>query len=360
MIKPTVSTLFAGCGGDSLGFVNAGFDLVFANDNNPDACKTLKSRFETNGKTIVYKGNIRKINDFKFSNVITGGFPCQGFSLAGSRKVEDERNTLYKDLKRAISAVKPEFFVAENVKGFVTIREKSNTKYFENGKIKKLGKVAEVIINELSKIEKGYNIHYELHNAKDFGIPQDRERIIIVGVRNDLDYIFKFPKPTHGIGLKKIVNMMDAKINEIPFDKKEVFMEKKGSRKDYFSGRYMSRNRIRKWSEPSFTIPADAGQVPAHPDCKKMWNIDVTGKNRPKDSEWSSFRKKHDKDISKDLIRLSWRQCAAIQGFPKDYPFLGDDVKSIYRQIGNAVPPLLMQKIAECIIPYYKGKKSSY
>ena len=356
MTKPTVATLFAGCGGDTLGFVNAGFELVFANDNNPDACKTLKARFEKKDKKIVHKGNIEKQENFSTANVITGGFPCQGFSLAGPRKVEDKRNRLYQELKRAISLVNPDFFVAENVKGFVTIGEKSKSKYFHNGKIVKLGVVAQAIVDELSAVGKGYTVKYELHNAKDFGIPQDRERIIIVGVRRDLDFKFEFPEPTHGKNLKEYVSMKDAKIDKIKFDnEKDVFRERKGARKDYFSSRYMSRNRIRKWNEVSFTIPADASQVPVHPNCKKMWNIDVTGMNRPKDSEWAEFRKNHDKDIAKDLVRMSWRQCAAIQGFPENYPFSGD-IQSKYKQIGNAVPPQLMQKIAECIMPYFKRK----
>ena len=360
MKKPTVSTLFAGCGGDTLGFVNAGFELVFANDNNPDACDTLRNRFDPNNENeIIHEERIQKINEFKSSNVITGGFPCQGFSLAGPRQVEDKRNILYQDLKRAISTVNPEFFMAENVKGFVTIGETTQRKFFDNGKIVKLGKVAAAIIEEFSKIGNGYNVSYELHNVKDFGLPQDRERIVIVGVRKDLDFTFKFPKPTHGDGLLPHVSMEKYGIRDIAFTKKDIFMEKKGTRKDYFSSRYMSRNRIRKWNEPSFTIPADASQVPASPDCTQMWNIDVTGKNRPKDSEWAEFRKKNDKHIAKDLVRLSWKQCAAIQGFPLDYEFSGD-VKSIYKQIGNAVPPPLIQKVAECIIPYFKGKKLSY
>jgi DNA (cytosine-5)-methyltransferase 1 len=359
MKKPTVSTLFAGCGGDSLGFVNAGFELVFANDNNPDACETLRKRFEHNKKKIIHKGNVQKIKEFESADVITGGFPCQGFSLAGPRKVEDKRNTLYQDLKRAISTVSPKFFVAENVKGFVTIGEKTQKKFFENGKIIKLGNVAEVIKNQLEEVNGGYNVSYELHNARDFGLPQNRERIIIVGVRNDLDFTFKFPKPTHGEGIHPYISMEKYGVRKIPFNEKEVFMETKGTRKDYFSARYMSRNRIKNWNETSFTIPADASQVPINPSCKKMWDIDVTGKNRPKDREWPEFLKKHNKDISKELIRMSWRQCARIQGFPLDYEFTGD-LKSIYRQIGNAVPPPLMQKIAECIMPYFKGKKSSY
>lgn len=161
MEKPTVSTLFAGCGGDTLGFVNAGFELVFANDNNSDSCDTLRKRFEKTKKGIVHKEHVQKINKFKSSNVITGGFPCQGFSLAGPRQVEDKRNILYRDLKRAISTVNPEFFMAENVKGFVTIGETTQKKFFDNGKIVKLGKVASVIIEEFSKIGMGYKISYD-------------------------------------------------------------------------------------------------------------------------------------------------------------------------------------------------------
>jgi DNA (cytosine-5)-methyltransferase 1 len=360
MEKPTVSTLFAGCGGDTLGFVNAGFELIYANDNNPDACDTLRNRFEKTKKGIIHKERIQKINEFKSSNVITGGFPCQGFSLAGPRQVEDKRNTLYQDLKRAISTVNPEFFMAENVKGFVTIGETKQRKFFDNGKIVKLGKVATTIIDELKNSGKnGYNVSYELHNAQDFGLPQDRARIIIVGVRKDLDFEFKFPKPSHGNGLLPYVSMKKFGIQKIKVAHDDIFKEKKGTREDYFSARYMSRNRIRKWDKTSFTIPAQASQVPASPDCTQMWNVDVTGKNRPKDSEWAEFRKKNDKHIAKDLVRLSWKQCAAIQGFPPDYEFSGD-LKSIYKQIGNAVPPPLIQKVAECIMPYFKGKKSSY
>lgn len=353
-MRPTVATLFAGGGGDTLGFVNAGFDLVFANDSNSDACETLRRRFES-GKKIIHKGPIQKINDFASSNVITGGFPCQGFSSAGPRKVDDHRNILYRDLKRAISAVKPEFFVAENVKGFVTIGENGNKQFFKDGKIIKLGKVASTIIRELSGI--GYNVKYELHNARDYGLPQNRERIIIVGTRNDLDYEFKFPIPTHDAD--NFVSMEDYGVRKIKTKDSEIYREKKGRRKDYFSSRYMSRNRIRKWHQTSFTIPAEAGQVPACPDCKKMWNIDVSGKNKPNDYELPEFYEKHKKDISKDLVRMSWRQCSAIQGFPKNYEFVGD-VQSKYKQIGNAVPPPLMKKIAECILPYFEGKSSSY
>ena len=156
--------------------------------------------------------------------------------------------------------------------------------------------------------------------------------------------------------------MEEYGINKVQFDKNsEIFREKKGKRKDYFSSRYMSRNRIRMWDQTSFTIPAEARQVPASPDSKNMWSPKnfASGTNRPKDNEWPAFREKNQKHISKSLERLSWRQCAVIQGFPPDYPFCGDIV-SKYRQIGNAVPPPLMQKIAACIMPYFEKERLSY
>ena len=348
MNKPTVLILFAGGGGDALGFTQSGFDLVYANDNNPDACNTLINQF---GKDRIFKGNIRKIDTFKSSNVICGDFPCQGFSSGGCRNINDDRNMLYKELKRAISIVKPEFFVVENVKGFVTLGE-STGKFFKDGKIIMLGEIATIVIDELSKL--GYNVTYELHNASNYGVPQDRERIIIVGVRDDLNFKFRFPKP-----LFHQTTMEECGVNLIIENDDEIYRGGKDDSMDYFSSRYMQRDRIRKWTEPSHTITASANQVPPSPNCKAMWKYDIFSNGRPKDKDFIDFYRRHQQDVSPGLHRMSWRQCAAIQGFPLDYEFSGD-LKSKYRQIGNAVPPPLMKQIADCIMPYFQGKQSSY
>ena len=154
--------------------------------------------------------------------------------------------------------------------------------------------VGEAIKSELESTGAGYNVHCEILDAKDYGLPQDRQRIFIVGVRNDLDFKFEFPRPTHGEGLLPYVSMKEYGVKDIPSLETEVFKERKENREDYFSSRYMSRNRIRKWNDVSFTIPAEAQQVPADPSCKKMWDVDVIGENRPKDREWAEFRKAHD------------------------------------------------------------------
>ena len=360
MEKPTLISLYSGCGGSALGFQNAGFEITYMNDNNADACYTLRENFEKPSanpdRQVVQRGNVKDIFEFGSADIIEGGFPCQGFSLAGPRKVDDKRNLLYHYLKRAITFANPKFFVAENVKGFVTIGENAKQSFFKKGKIANLGSVASAIVKELESTGAGYNVKYELLDAKDYGLPQDRQRIFIVGVRKDLEYEFEFPKPTHGPGLKPYVTMKDYGVKDIHSLETEVFRDGKSHGRDYFGARYMSRNRLRKWNDVSFTIPADAGQVPADPSCKKMWKIDIP---KIKDADWPEFRKNHSDDIADDLIRMSWRQCAAIQGFPKDYKFSGD-VKSIYRQIGNAVPPPMMQQVAECIKPYFEGKESSF
>ena len=382
MEKPTLISLYSGCGGSALGFQNAGFEINYMNDNNPDAYQTLMENFQKRSanpeRKIVHRENIKDVFEFGSADVIEGGFPCQGFSLAGPRKVDDKRNMLYHYLKRAITFANPKFFVAENVKGFVTIGENGKGKFFEHGKIAKLGDVAAAIKSELETTGGGYKVHCEMLDAKDYGLPQDRKRIFIVGVRNDLDFKFEFPRPTHGEELLTYVNM--EKIKDIQSLETEVDME-------YFSSRYVSRNRIRKWNDVSFTIPAEAAQVPADPTCEKMWNTPdgkppfekkiVDGKPvviKPIDKkiapplpkgfqgpidtreDWNGFRKKHDKDIAKDLRRMSWRQCAAIQGFPQHHiDNIQGNAKSKYRQIGNAVPPLMMQRIAKCIKRYFEG-----
>ena len=362
MVKPSLVSLYSGCGGSSRGFQDVGFVVKYMNDNNPDAVDSLRKNFPN---AIVEKGNIRKKEEIvklweqiEDVNVIEGGFPCQGFSFAGPRQIDDPRNDLYNYLKEAITKGNPEFFVAENVKGFVSIGEKGQFKTYHNGELN-LGKVATVIVSDLESAGDGYTVKCKILNAMDYGLPQDRKRIFIVGVRKDLDFEFKFPEETHGDKSNSYMSMEKYGVKDIPLKKSETFMEVKGKRKDYFGSRYMSRNRIKKWDEISFTIPAEAGQIPADPSSKKMWNLPDEAVRGIKDADWTKFRKEHDKDISKSLIRLSWRRCAAIQGFPPDYEFCGD-IKSKYRQIGNAVPPLLMQKIGECIMPYFMGDKSSY
>lgn len=295
----TAVSLFCGAGGLDMGFEQAGFHTIWANDFNADACKTHQNWSDAE----VYCGDISKVNieDIPDSDIILGGFPCQGFSLSGPRKIDDSRNALYKHYVRIVKAKQPMMFLGENVKGILTMGD---------------GKIIEAIIEEFSQC--GYNVFYQLVNAKNYNVPQDRERVIICGFRKDLGIIdFELP-----VARKLKVTMKDVLWGMPEPTEDEVCNAP-------YSSRYMSRNRKRDWNDVSYTIPAMAKQVtlyPGSPDMEKvdkdLWKFGNDGVTR----------------------RLSWREAAAIQTFPRDLEFCGDLV-SKYKQIGNAVPV----KLAECI-----------
>ena len=185
-MKPTTISLFSGCGGMDLGFKNAGFNIIWANDFYKDAVNTYKKNI---GNHIVL-GDITNIPSNEIPDnpdVLLGGFPCQGFSIANTnRDPNDDRNFLYKEMVRIIKDKKPKFFVGENVKGILSIDD---------------GKFIKKIIRDFTSL--GYKIEYRLLNTVNYGVPQTRERVIIMGNRIDADNIF--PKKTYGFknGLKK-------------------------------------------------------------------------------------------------------------------------------------------------------------
>ncbi len=309
----TMISLFCGAGGLDLGFERAGFKTIWANDFDEDACKTHNGWSNAN----VVCGDISKIDmsEIPISDVILGGFPCQGFSLSGPRKIDDSRNTLYKHFVKLVRQNQPAVFVGENVKGLLTMGN---------------GLIIDAINEDFS--ECGYDVFYQLVNAKNFGVPQDRERVIIVGFRKDLNIeIFSLPLSSG----ENIVTLKDAFHELEPTKEYEVCDAP-------YSSRYMSRNRKRGWNEVSYTIPAMAKQVPlfpGSPDMKRisqdLWQFGDSGETR----------------------RLSWREAAAIQTFPNDMFFFGD-LTSKYKQIGNAVPVKLAEYVANHIRLYLDDSKS--
>lgn len=305
----TAISLFAGAGGLDMGFERAGFRTIWANDFESDACKT----HENWSTAKVVCSDVAKVDaaDIPDADIMLGGFPCQGFSLSGPRKIDDSRNVLYKHYVRIVKAKKPKMFVGENVKGLLTMGE---------------GSIIEAIIEDFSDC--GYNVFYELLNAKDYGVPEDRERVIIVGFRKDLEIQkFDFPLPrnyrvTMREALKNIPEPTPDEVCDAPY-----------------SSRYMSRNRKRDWDDVSYTIPAMAKQVTLWPGSSDMVKIDK--------DHW---------EFGKNGVtrRFSWREAAAIQTFPADLEFYGD-LTSKYKQIGNAVPV----KLAEIIATHLYGVLSN-
>jgi DNA (cytosine-5)-methyltransferase 1 len=298
----TVS-LFAGAGGLDLGFKNRGFNIIWANDIDEDACKT--HRIWSNAKVV--QGDIGKIGfeDIPESDIVLGGFPCQGFSLAGPRKIDDKRNKLYRYFVKLVGANHPYAFVAENVKGILTLGG---------------GNVIEAIIEDFS--QKGYTVYPKLVNAVDYGVPQDRWRVIMVGFRKDLNVnSFELPKPN-----EYKVKLIDVLKNIHRPNYKDICHAS-------YSSRFMSRNRKRNWNQVSYTIPAMAKQVPLHPSSPDMVKI---GEDKWRFGDNGETR------------RLSWQECAAIQTFPPNMKFVGNLV-SKYKQIGNAVPVKLAEVIASSV-----------
>ena len=310
-----VISLFSGCGGMDLGFSKAGFETVWANDNFGDAVETYKKNI---GDEIVMedieKVDIKSIPD---ADVVIGGFPCQGFSIANmKRKVEDERNVLYKYFVKIVKEKKPKFFVAENVKGILSIGQ---------------GSVIKKIVKDFESV--GYKVRYHLFNTADYGVPQTRQRVIILGIRSDLKIDLPFPpNPTHnskGAGLKKHVSIGEVLANLPDPDKEHKIKNHVYTKyKQKFNG-YISNRRIDP-DKPSPTITArgdgkGGAMIHNHPSAAR---------------------------------RLSCRELALIQGFPMNFEFTGS-MTSIYRQIGNAVPPIFAEKIARVIMDAVKKEKVS-
>lgn len=345
--KMNLVGLFSGCGGLDLGFELAGLDAVlgkeqvnqalaseeeynkirhlslfhtiYTNDLFKEANESYRMNFPSS--IVQQEKDIRKVKDFPNCDIVLGGFPCPGFSEAGPRLIDDERNFLYIHFIRCLLQSKPSFFVAENVKGLLTL-----------GK----GEVAKQIIEDFKSA--GYKVFYKLVNARDYGVPQLRERVFIIGVRDDLDFEYKFPEATHGdhASLIPFVTLQDA-IGDLERQPGESY---EGS----FSPMFLSRNRKKQWDEQSFTIQASGRQAPLHPSGPPMEKIHADQWILPGDE--SLHR------------RLSIKEVARIQTFPDWFTFSDGQnntiskngrLNKVYKQIGNAVPVELARAIAEPI-----------
>lgn len=323
MKKPKLISLFSGAGGLDLGFEQAGFEIIIANEFD----KTIWETYEKNHTAKLLKGDISEIDslDFPECDGIIGGPPCQSWSEAGSlRGIDDPRGQLFYDYIRILKEKRPKFFLAENVKGMMAKRHTA------------------AVDGIVSKFEEaGYEVYIHLLNASDYGVPQDRKRVFYVGFRKDLEVSFEPPKPYE----KKVTfkdAIYDLKDTAIPA------LEKNKTNGDgchvpnheYFIGAYspifMSRNRVRSWDEQAFTVQASGRQSQLHPQAPKMIKVE---KNRQIFTQGKE-----------DLYRrLTVREAARIQGFPDDFKFYYDSVNDGYKMIGNAVPVNLAYEIAKKI-----------
>ena len=334
-----VLELFAGAGGLAVGMEKAGLKCVALNEIDKHACETLRTN---RPNWNVYEGDIKNFSFFSYHNqvdVVTGGFPCQAFSYAGKRLgFEDARGTLFYEFARVVKEVNPPICIGENVKGLLS---------HDNGK------TLQGMISILDEI--GYNVvPVEVLKAINYKVPQKRERLILVGIRKDIDVKYEYPKP-----YKKIYNLKDAlkkgdlfdtdvpKSNGVkyPESKKNVLdlVPPKGYWRDlpleiqkdfmgasfYLGGGKTGMARRIGWDEPCLTLtcsPAQKQTERCHPDETRPFTV---------------------------------REYARIQTFPDNWHFSGP-ISQQYKQIGNAVPVNLGREIGYSIIKflndYYKTR----
>jgi DNA (cytosine-5)-methyltransferase 1 len=318
-----IVSLFSGCGGLDLGFIKAGFQVIWANEYD----KTIWETYEINHPhTYLDKRDIRQIQSSEIPDCvgIIGGPPCQSWSEAGAgRGIDDARGQLFYEYVRIIRDKKPLFFLAENVSGILS---QNHSQAFS------------LILGNLQNA--GYNIAYKLLNSKYFQVPQDRQRLIIIGYREDLGGIFDFP----------LENLSTLTLKDAIYDLQFIEPISCNSSSDLdsltipnheylkmgFSSIYMSRNRVRSWNEPSFTIQAGARHAPLHPQANKMIFV-----------EKDKF--KFDPLSPLPYRRLSVRECARIQTFPDSFIFRYNKITDGYKMVGNAVPVKMAEIIASKI-----------
>lgn len=321
--KLSAVSLFSGCGGFDWGAQQAGINIIWANDIDPQAGRAYRALLP---QVHFVPGDVREIREFPQADILIGCYPCTGFSMAARRrwKNREERdlfanngNFLYEEFVRALQQIQPKYFFVENVKGMITAEDgwflKAQTSNFER---------------------LGYTVKHQLLDAADYGVPQTRKRMFIVGVRDEAEALdYKFPAPMFGYKLGRPYQLLRDAIGDMDVWPEGEFIIKP------FHGHYLTRNRKRNWDEPSFTIVAHAHHVPLHPIGEPMKFV--------KKDTWSLQGKLN--------RRLSWRECAVIQGLPPE-AFEAGRLTDKYRVVGNAVPPALGKALLEPITKFESAR----
>ena len=335
-----VLDLFCGCGGLSYGFEKAGYNILLGIDNDSKALET----FELNHKgsksicgditSITYRKDIKSIIGDRKIDVIVGGPPCQGMSLSGPRKFDDPRNSLYLSYIRLVNEIKPKAFVIENVPGLVGLF---------NGQIK------DSIIEKFT--EMGYNIKYQILCASDFGVPQNRRRVVFVGLKNGE---FVYPEP-----LDEVVTCEMA-LSDLPSLQNDIGTEQAqyvtAPQNKYQELMRCNSNTVRNHiaANHSEKVQKIISLVPDGGNYKDLPEEYINSRNFH--VAWTRFASQkpaptidtgHRHHFHYKYNRVpTVRECARLQSFPDDFIFLGNKTQQ-FRQVGNAVPPLMAQVIAE-------------
>ena len=335
----SVSDFFCGCGGLSQGFKEAGFSIKTGIDFNKSFLETYAHNFPGTKVLNLDLGNNEFLKQISYSDIIIGGPPCQGFSLTGPRNIDDPRNQLYLSMFKTLTEIKPKAFLIENVRGLMTMWD---------------GQVFKAIIKKFESA--GYNVSFQLINSADYGIPQVRHRVFIVGIKKELQKVYEFPKKEfkkddyisceEAIGnvpnLEKQLKLTDISYKIKPItDYQKYIMD---SNKLYNHIATAHKDFVKK----VISLVPEGGN---HKDLPKG-----IGESRKFNEAWTRYHsKKPSKTIDtghRNHFHYKWnrvptiRENARLQSFKDSFRFLGTRT-SQNAQVGNAVPPLLAYKIAK-------------
>jgi len=333
---PKVIDLFCGAGGLSKGFEDAGFDIIAGFDTCKDSIQTfINNHNDAKGVITDLSKPILNIEDYKNVEVVIGGPPCQGFSISGKRNPDDERNSLYKAYLHTLEAIQPKYFVMENVPNLVSMDQ---------------GKIKDQIIDDLSKL--GYTITYKIFNAKDFGVPQSRRRVIFIGSLNGHEINVGAPD-------EREISCFEA-ISDLP---EESLTYGSGYPERAFST-YQERMRLNSQGIFNHEITNHSEKtksiISLVPDGKNYKSLpDELKDTRKVNIAWTRFNSKKPSNTidtgHRHHFHYKWnrvptvRESARLQSFPDNFIFSGSKT-SQYRQVGNAVPPIMAKVIAEQIL----------
>lgn len=335
-----VLDLFCGCGGLSYGFESAGYDVLLGIDNDSKALETFELN-HCNAKSIcgditkvTYEKDIKPLLDGKKIDVIIGGPPCQGMSLSGPRRFDDPRNKLYMSYIRLVKEISPKAFVIENVPGLVGLFD---------------GRIKDSIIKQFHDM--GYDIQYKIMCAADYGVPQNRKRVIFVGMKTGS---FCYPKRlvnqvTCSMALSDLPpleNEIGEEIAEYAADAQNEYQKLMRARSADVRN-HVAANHSEKVRKIISLVPDGGNYKDLPEEYRNSRNFHVAWTRFRSDKPAPTIDTGHRHHFHYKYNRVpTVRECARLQSFPDDFYFLGNKTQQ-FRQVGNAVPPLLAQAIAE-------------
>ena len=343
--------LFCGAGGLSYGFSQAGFNILLGIDNDDKALETYRLNHKKSHTLcadltkISYEKDIKPLLNGKEIDFIIGGPPCQGMSLAGNRELDDPRNKLYLSYLRILAEIQPKGFVIENVPGLLSLFH---------------GEIKNSILKRLKQMN--YNVSFSVLKASDYGVPQIRRRVFFVGIRKDYTKKFKFPKPKNYVVTTKMALDDLPPLNDInylgseeqdyvkpPSNDYQQLMRKNSSKVyNHIAARHTEKTR------KIISMVPDGGNykdLPQEYQNTRHFHVAWTRFDSNKPAPTIDTGHRHHFHYKWDRVPTV-RESARIQSFPDNFIFLGNKTQQ-FRQVVNAVPPLLAESLAESLSKCY-------